>query len=67
MGKKNRWKEDTMGDKGGRNREEELLMEIRESLENLNRKMSLVLEKMEIPYPPVENGHPGMSIGKGTL
>jgi hypothetical protein len=56
-----------MEGKDGPKREEELLTEIRENLEELNRKMSLVLEKLEIPYPPAENGHPGMSIGRGTL
>ena len=44
-----------------------LLVEIRERLDEMDQKLMLILEKFEIPYPPANNGHPGMSKGKGTL
>jgi len=56
-----------MENSGVSNNEQEQLAEIRERLGRVEKKITLILEKLEIPYPPVENGHPGMSIGKGTL
>jgi hypothetical protein len=56
-----------MENSGVSNNEQEQLAEIRERLDRVEKKITLILEKLEIPYPPVENGHPGMSIGKGTL
>ena len=52
---------------GDRKGEEQLLVRIRERLDAVDQKLMLILEKLEIPYPPANNGHPGMSKGKGTL
>jgi hypothetical protein len=51
----------------GGSKQEQLLREIHDRLDTLDKKTTLILEKLEIEYPPAEEGHPGMSEGKGTL
>ena len=54
--------EETEGSK-----QEQLIREINDRLDTLDKKIMLILDKFEIEYPPVEESHPGMSTGKGTL